>query len=48
MPFVRCPKRVVVDGKLAAFEGQLLTQEQAKALGVAEPEKKQPKKVSSK
>lgn len=48
MPFVKCPKRIVIDGRLAAFEGQLLTQEQAKALGLEKPEKKPAKKAADK
>lgn len=33
---IKCPKRVVVDGRLAAFEGQMITEEEAKRLGLLE------------
>ena len=40
-----CEKRVVKNGKLAAFEGQLLTQEEAVALGLAKPGGAKPEKA---
>ena len=39
-----CEKRVVKDGKLAAFEGQLVTEEEAVALGLAKAGGEKPEK----
>lgn len=39
-----CKKRVIVDGKLAAFEGQLVTEEEAVALGLVKADGEKAKK----
>lgn len=42
-----CKKRVIKDGKLAAFEGQLVTEEEAVALGLVKAGGAKPEKGST-
>lgn len=42
---IPCPRRIIVDGKLAAYKGMLITEEQAEAFGLSSGEKSKPNNV---